>query len=68
MMGWQIATEPLFHIFCLENHVPAEHPLRRDDALLDLGFVRDGMARHYSGMGRPSIDLMIRMLLIGYLL
>jgi transposase len=68
-MGRQKATEPLFHIFCLEDHVPAEHPLRRVDALLDLGLVRDGMAKHYSGMGRPSIDpeFMIRMLLIGYL-
>lgn len=29
----------------------------------------EGMARHYSTVGRPSIDpeLMIRMLLVGYL-
>ena len=45
------------------------HSFRRVETLLDLGFVREGMARHYSGIGRPSIDpeLMIRMLLIGYL-
>ena len=69
MMGRQTGTEPLFHIFCLEDHVPAGHPLRQVDALLDLGFVREGMAKHYSTVGRPSIDpeLMIRMLLIGYL-
>jgi transposase len=69
MMGRQRATEPLFHIFCLEGHVPADHPLRRVDALLELGFVRQEMGSHYSAIGRPSIDpeLMIRMLLIGYL-
>ena len=69
MMGRQTATEPLFHIFCLEDHVPTSHPLRQVDRLLDLGFVREGMAKHYSSVGRPSIDpeLMIRMLLIGYL-
>ena len=43
-MGRQIVEEPLFHIFCLEDHVPAEHPLRRVDVLLGLGFVRDGTA------------------------
>jgi hypothetical protein len=43
-MGRQTGTEPLFHIFRLEDHVPAGHPLRRVDALLDLGFVREGMA------------------------
>jgi transposase len=69
MMGRQRSTEPLFHVFCLEDHVPPDHPLRQVDRLLDLGFVREGMARHYSSIGRPSIDpeLMIRMLMIGYL-
>ena len=43
--------------------------IRCGEALLDLGFVREGMAKHYSGVGSPLIDpeLMIRMLLIGYL-
>lgn len=70
MMGRrQQAAEPLFHIFSLEDHVPADHPLRQVDALLDLTFVRQSMAGHYSTTGRPSIDpeLMVRMLLIGYL-
>lgn len=69
MMGRQTAAEPLFHVFCLEDHVPPDHPLRQVDGLLDLGPVRGGMARHYSAIGRPSADpeLMIRMLLIGYL-
>ena len=69
MMGRQRSTEPLFHVFWLEDHVPPDHPLRQVDRLLDLGFVREGMAKHYSSIGRPSIDpeLMIRMLMIGYL-
>lgn len=69
MMGRQTSAEPLFHIFCLEDHVPPDHPLRQVDRLLDLGCVRASMAEHYSSIGRPSIDpeLMIRMLLIGYL-
>ena len=69
MMGRQVSTEPLIHVFCLEDHVPPDHPLRQVDRLLDLGFVREGMTRHYSSIGRPSIDpeLMIRMLMIGYL-
>jgi len=45
------------------------YSLRQVDALLDLGSVREGMAKHYSGMGRPSIgpELMMRMLPIAYL-
>ena len=68
-MGRQTSAEPLFYIFCLEDHVPPDHPLRQIDRLLDLRPVREGMAKHYSAIGRPSIDpeLMIRMLLIGYL-
>jgi hypothetical protein len=41
MMGRQTVMEPLFHIFCLEDHVPADHPLRQVDMLLDLRFVRE---------------------------
>ena len=39
------------------------------DAILDLSFVHEAMAEHYSAIGRPSVDpvLMIRMFLIGYL-
>ena len=53
-------------MFSLEDHVPAEHPLCRVDAPLDLSVVCDGMAKHYSSVGRPLINpgFMIRMLLI----
>ncbi len=69
MMGKRVMAEPLFYTFRLEDHVPADHPLRAVDMLLDTAFIRRVMAPHYSGIGRPSIDpeLMIRMLLVGYL-
>lgn len=70
MMGPRQAEQAaLFYEFCLEGRVPAAHLLRRVDAILDLDFVRAHMAEHYSPVGRPSIDpeLMVRMLLVGYL-
>lgn len=69
MMGRLTEQEALFYEFRLEDRVPADHLLRRVDAILDLGFVREHLATHYSRLGRPSIDpeLMVRMLLLGYL-
>jgi transposase len=70
MMGLQAAPERLFYDFCLEDHVPAGHLLRRIDRFLDLGDVRAKLAPFYCSTGRPSIDpeLMIRMLIVGYCL
>jgi transposase len=53
----------------LGTMVPADHILRRIDRLLDVGELRDTLAPHYSGKGRPSIapELLIRMALIGRL-
>ena len=58
----------LFYSFCLEEVVPDDHLVREIAAVLDLGWVRDELAPYYSSTGRPSIDpeLMIRMLIIGY--
>src|SRR5580693_1360488 len=58
----------LFYSFCLEEVVPDDHLVREIAAVLDLGWVRDELAPYYSSTGRPSVDpeLMIRMLLIGY--
>ena len=69
MMGRQVAQGALFYGFRLDDHVPADHLLRRIDGLLDFGFVREALAASYSTSGRPSIDpeLMLRMLLVGYL-
>lgn len=69
MMGRQVAQGALFYGFRLDEHVPVDHLLRRIDGLLDFGFVHEALAASYSTSGRPSIDpeLMLRMLLIGYL-
>ena len=69
MMGQQVAQGALFYAFRLDDHVPSDHLLRRIDGLLDFGFVREALAATYSSTGRPSVDpeLMLRMLLVGYL-
>ena len=69
MIGRQVAQGSLFYGFRLDDHVPGDHLLRRIDGLLDFGFVREALAGSYSAAGRPSIDpeLMLRMLLVGYL-
>ena len=58
----------LFYSFNLDAAVPDDHLVRRIAAVLDLSWVHDELAPHYSSIGRPSIDpvLMIRMLVIGY--
>jgi transposase len=69
MMGEQSGSQGrFFYRFDLEKRVPADHLLRKIDAVLDLSKLRSQLAPHYSHTGRPSIDpeLMIRILLIGY--
>jgi transposase len=58
----------LFYSFCLDEAVPDDHAVRAIAAVLDLSWVHGELARHYSHLGRPSIDpaLMIRMLIVGY--
>jgi transposase len=58
----------LFYEFHLDEVVPADHLVRKVDAVLDLSWVHEELAPHYSRIGRPSIDpvLMIRMLIVGY--
>ena len=69
MMGRQVAPAKLFYDFDIESHVPAEHLLRQVDRFLELGDIRAQLRPFYSHLGRPSIDpeLIVRMLLIGYL-
>ncbi|WP_339857683.1 IS1182 family transposase [uncultured Nisaea sp.] len=69
MMGRLADQGQLFYRFKLEDYVPADHFLRRVDRFLDFKPLRAELAPLYSHTGRPSIDpeLMIRMLLIGYL-
>lgn len=64
------AQAALFYEFCLEDHVPADHLLRSIDRFVDLVGVREHLTPFYSSIGRPSIapELMIRMLLVGYIM
>ena len=69
MMGRQSNDQgPLFYEFRLDEVVPADHLVRKIDAVLDLSWVYAELASHYPTLGRPSVDpvLMIRMLIIGY--
>src|SRR5467141_236698 len=68
MMGMQTAPAQLFYDFCLDDHVPEDHLLRRIDRFLDVEKVRTELKPFYSSIGRPSIDpeLMMRMLIVGY--
>lgn len=69
MMGpRQVAQGALFYAFSIEDHVPADHLLRRIDRFVDLSDIRRFLAPFYSSTERPSIDpeLMIRMLIVGY--
>lgn len=71
MMGpRQEAQSALFYDFCLEDHIPEDHIVRRIEAVIDLSGIRQFLVPYYSSTGRPSIDpeLMIRMLLVGYLM
>jgi transposase len=68
MMGVQVAPAQLFYDFCLDDHAPADHLLRRIDRFLDLESIRTALKPFYSSIGRPSVDpeLMMRMLIVGY--
>jgi hypothetical protein len=70
MMGFQGTPARLFYDFCLDDHVPCNHPLRGVDRHLGLDDLRQSLKPFYSQMGRPSVDpeLMIRMLIVGYCL
>jgi len=61
--------EQLLYSFHLDEAVPLDHPVRKIAAVLDLSWVHSDLAPFYPKMGRPSIDpeLMIRMLIIGYI-
>jgi transposase len=59
-----------FYDFHLDAVVPADLLVRQIDAVLDTGWVHRELAPFYSHTGRPSVDpeLMIRMLIVGYVL
>jgi transposase len=45
MMGRQVAAPQLFYEFCLDDHVPDDHLLRRVDRFVDLESVRTELSR-----------------------
>ena len=70
MLGRNPSEPSLFQMVDVESLIPADHQLRKIDAVLDLSFVPDAVAQCYSsGRGRPSIDpeLALRMMLLGVL-
>jgi transposase len=69
-LGRQKAHALLFYEFDLETHIPSDHLLRGIDRFLDPAGLHEEMRGFYSHTGRPSIDpeLMIRMLVVGYVL
>ena len=63
MMGQAVGQQDrLFYGFNLDERIPANHLLRRIDAVLDLSWLRAELSSFYSHTGCPSIDreLMIR--------
>lgn len=69
MMGrLESSQDQFFYNFCLDDVVPADHLVRRIDAVLDFDWLRAELRPYYSHTGRPSIDpeLMLRMLIVGY--
>src|SRR6476620_5656421 len=69
MMGRQTAGQAqFFYAFHLDEVVPADHVVRRIDAVLDVGWIHQELAPFYSNTGRPSIDpeRMIGMLVVVY--
>lgn len=70
MLGRNSSDPSLFQMVDIESLVPADHKLRKLDAVLDLSFVPEAVAECYvEGRGRPSVDpeLALRMMLLGEL-
>jgi IS5 family transposase len=70
MLGRNPSAPTLFQMVDMEALIPADHKLRKIDAVLDLNFVAEVVAECYAeGRGRPSVDpeLALRMMLLGVL-
>lgn len=69
MLGEKKKEEKLFYYLRSEELIPEDHILRLVDRYIDFSFVRPKVEHLYSDTGRPSVDpeLMMRMLLVGYL-
>jgi transposase len=69
VLGEKKKEEKLFYYFRPEELIPEDHILRLVDRYVDFSYVHPKVEHLYSNTGRPSIDpeLMMRMLLVGYL-
>lgn len=68
MQGIKQRTSKLFYQFSLEEHVCADHPLRRIDQELDLRFLYKQTRPYYGREGQKSIDPVVffKICLVGY--
>ena len=48
MMGKQAAPDQLFYDFCINDHVPGDHPLRWIDPFLDVSEIRTTLRPYYN--------------------
>ena len=69
MLGKKDEREEIFHYFRMRELVSDGHILKLIDKHVDFSFVREKVEHLYSETGRPSVDpeLMVKMLLVGYL-
>lgn len=69
MIGKKDRDDEIFHYFRMHELIPDGHILKLIDRHVDFSFVRERARRLYSRTGRPSVDpeVMVRMLLVGYL-
>ena len=69
-IGPKVDQTSLFYQFRLDERVPNDYLLRRIDGFVTaaLADMHERLRPYYSDIGRPSVDLelMIRMLIIGY--
>lgn len=68
MQGIKQRTSKLFYQFSLQEHVSADHPLRRIDQELDLRFLYKQTRGYYGSEGQKSIDPVVffKICLVGY--
>lgn len=69
MLGEKSRERKIFYYLRPEDLIPSNHILRLIHEHIDFSFIRSKVEHLYSYTGRPSIDpeVMMRMLLVGYL-
>ncbi|MDD5525712.1 MAG: IS1182 family transposase [Smithella sp.] len=69
MLGKAPQNRSMYYYFDIDEMIPEDHILRLIHKHIDLSFIRPKVKHLYSHTGKPSIapEVMIKMLLIGYL-